>query len=179
MFKLLIAIFLILPSLSWASPWEEHIGDIENLERSIFKFQQELDVLVEKKKNTREQARIEQTLSRIVEIHAELISLRKSMDNIRSHLKLEHPEKAHILDQYDSRVYGRKQRKRNYDSPLSAQLHQLLIKVQLKYASFRKYDEPKDEMVAVEKTIKRKRKKKKEREADVYLRNRSKVRLVE
>ncbi len=175
----LLCLFLFSVTTAWATPWEGHIEDIENLETSIFKFQQELDVLVERKKNTREQARIEQTLSRIVEIHAELISLRKSMDTIRQHLKLEHPEKAHILDQYDSRVYGRKKRERTGTSPLSQQLDQLMIKIQLKYSSFIRQENEKEEMVAVEKEIGAKRKKKKEREADVYLRKRSKIKLIE
>lgn len=178
--KWILVLCLLFSVSALATPWDEHIEDIESLERNIYKFEQELDVLVEKKKNTREQARIEQTLSRIVEIHAELISLRKSMDNIRNHLKLEHPDKAHVLDQYDSRVYGRNQRKNRIESPLSRQLDQLLIKIQLKFASFRRDEESKkEEMVAVEKTLNEKRKKKKEREADVYLRKRSKVRLVE
>ncbi len=179
MFKsgLLVVIFFS-SSLLWAEPWEEHIEDVENLETNIFKYQQELDVLVEKKKNTREQARIEQTLSRIVEIHAELISLRKKMDTTREHLKAEHPDKAHILDQYDSRVTDRSKRKRDFNSPLSKQLDQLLIKIQLKFSSFMRA-EPKEEVATVEKVVKKKRKKKKEREADVYLRKRSKIKLVE
>ncbi len=180
MFRVLVMLALLFSAQAMATPWEGHIEDIESLERKIYKFEQELNVLVEKKKNTREQARIEQTLNRIVEIHAELISLRKSMDNVRNHLKLEHPDKAHVLDQYDSRVYGRKQRKNRIESPLSRQLDQLLIKIQLKFSSFmRNQEEKKDEMIAVEETLTKKRKKKKEREADVYLRKRSKVRLVE
>ncbi len=162
-----------------ATPWEGHQEDIQDLERSIFKYQQELDVLVEKKKNTRDKARIEQTLQRIVEIHAELISLRKNMDTIRLHLKEVHPEKAHILDNYDSRVIASKKQGEKYkSSPLSRELDQLMIKVQLKFASFIRTEDKTEDMKEVETIITHKRKKKKEREADVYLRNRSKVKLV-
>ena len=160
-----------------AKPWKDHLEDISDLERNIYKFQQELDVLVERKKNTRERARIEQTLQRIVEIHAELISLRKNMDNTREHLKVEHPEKAHILDDYDSRMFGRKN-KSSSSSKLGAHLDDLLLKVQLKYSSFL-LNQEKEEVAEVEKVIMQKHKQKKEREADLYLRKRSKVRLVE
>jgi hypothetical protein len=180
MFKWLFFTVIILAGVSaWASPWEDHLGDIEYLETQIYKSQQELDVLVEKKKNTREQARIEQTLNRIVEIHAELISLRGRMDNVREHLKDEHPEKAHVLDRYDSRVYGRRSRQRSYNSPLATKLDELILKVQLKFATFLRPEQDKREVLAVEEEISKKRKEKKEREADVYLRKRSKVRLVE
>ena len=73
----IIFIFFLGGSVVQAHNWDEHLEDIEDLQRAIVKSQQEMEVLVEKKKNTREQARIEQTLQRIVEIHAELISLRK------------------------------------------------------------------------------------------------------
>lgn len=178
-YKSLLMILLFFSSYAQAHSWDEHLGEVEELERNIYKYQQELDVLIEEKKNTREKARIEQTLQRIVEIHAELISLRKNMDTVREHLKAEHPGKAHILDQYDSRVRSaNKQKKRYSNSPLSGELDQLLIKVQLKFASFMHPEDKKEEILEVEKVMKVKRKQKKEREADVYLRKRSKVRLV-
>ncbi len=161
-----------------AKPWEDHKFEIRELERAIYKNQQELDVLVEKKKNTREQARIEQTLQRIVEIHAELISLRRNMDRTRNHLQKEHPDYAHVLDESDSRMDRYNAKVKRLSSPLSQHLDQLLIKVQMKYSSFIDTDKKSEEMVAVEKVVKKKRKKKKEREADVYLRKRSKVKLT-
>jgi len=178
--KIILSIlFLILSAPAFAGDWDDHFEDITDLERNIVKLQQEMDVLVEKKKKTREQARIEQTLQRIVEIHAELISYRKNMDNMRDHLKLDHPDKVHILDNYDSRMFAVKKKKGKYrGSPLSQKLDHLLIKVQIKYSSFIRTDEKSDEMIAVENVEKRKRKQKKEREADVYLRRRSKIRLV-
>lgn len=178
-FFLMVVILISGLSQAFAEPWESHQEDILEIERGIFKYQQELDVLVEKKKNTRDRARIEQTLQRIVEIHAELISLRKSMDNMRDHLSLEHPDKVRILDNYDSRMYAlKKQNSKHQRSPLSRQLDDLMLKVQLKFASFIRTDEQKEEMVAVESILQKKRKKKKEREADVYLRKRSKIKLV-
>lgn len=162
-----------------AHEWKNHQDEIQDLERDIFKYQQEMDVLVEKKKNTRERARIEQTLARIVEIHAELISLRKAMDNTRVHLQSDHPDKAHILDNYDSRMKAMKNHSKKYrGSKLAQQLDQLLLKVQLKYSSYIRTDTQTDEMIAVETILTKKRKKKKEREADVYLRRRSKIKLT-
>ncbi len=177
-FKRALLLIPFLASVAVASPWEQHRADIEDLERSVYKMQQELDFLVERKKNTRETVRIEQTLQRIVEIHAELISLRKSMDNTREHLKAEHPEKAHILDEYDSRMFASKSRTRKFNSPLGRQLDDLLLKVQLKFASFVRTEDRREEVLAVEKVLKTKRKEKKERDADVYLRRRSKIKLV-
>lgn len=165
--------------LSVAAPWEEHQRTIEDLERSISKFEQELDTLVERKKNTRDRARIEETLQRIVEIHSELISLRKSMDTERAHIQEAHPKKTYVLDSYDSRSLKAKKNSRRYKrSHLSSQLDQLLIKVQLKFTKFMTTDDKKEDMVAVEEVVEKKRKKKREREADVYLRRRSKVKLV-
>ena len=176
---LLILTTILLPSVSLAHEWHVHRGDIEDLERDIFKLQQELDTLVEKKKKTRERARIEQTLQRIVEIHAELISMRKTMDQTREHLKMDHPTKVAVIDEYDSRMQSiKKAKKSKFSSPLSRQLDMLMIKVQMKYSSFIKTDEKKAESIAVEKVIQEKEKRKKEREADVYLRRRSKIKLV-
>lgn len=161
-----------------ASPWEKHQFEIQELERSIYKSQQELDTLVEKKKNTRERARIEQTLQRIVEIHAELISLRKDLDTTREHLIAEHPDKAHVLDEYDSRMSRYNDKAKKLASPLSRHLDKLLMQVQLKFSSFINTQDKKEEVVAVERAVNKKRKKKREREADVYLRKRSKVKLT-
>lgn len=179
-FKPFLVILLIsmVTVVSHSHDWKHHQEDIEELEHDIFKLQQELDVLVERKKNTRERARIEQTLQRIVEIHAELISMRKSMDTTREHLKLDHPTKVSVLDDYDSRMKSIRKRKNKFASPLSRQLDLLMIKVQLKFSSFIKTEDKKEEQVAVEKVIEGKEKRKKEREADVYLRRRSKVKLV-
>ena len=63
-------------------------------------------------------------------------------------------------------------------SPLDHQLDQLLIKIQLKFASFMQPEEKKKELVEVEQVVQEKKKKRKEREADVYLRRKSKVKLV-
>jgi hypothetical protein len=180
MFKPIFAFLLILlASPLYAHEWGEHIGEIEELERNIMKLQQEMEVLVEKKKNTREQARIEQTLQRIVEIHAELISLRGNMDHMRLHVESEHPDKIHVLDNHDSRMMAYKNKKgRLSNSPLSHKLDDLLLKVQMKYSTFIRTDDKTDEMIAVEKVVKDKRKRKKEREADVYLRKRAKIKLV-
>lgn len=176
--KILLVCLFAAPGL-FAEPWEGHQKEIEDLERNIYKFEQELAELVAKKKKTRDKARIEETLQRIVEIHAELISLRKGMDTMRSHLKEFHPEKAHILDNYDSRKKLALQNRERYkSSPISKQLDQLLIKVQLKFSSFMAAEDQKKEIREVEKVVRSKRKKKREREADVYLRRRSKVKLV-
>lgn len=161
-----------------ADPWPEHLQAVQDLERNIYKLQVELDTLVEKKKNTREKARIEETLQRIVEIHAELISYRKRMDAERDHIKLEHPDKANVIDNYDSRVSKTSPTNKYKRSSLSGDLDQLLIKVQMKFASYIKTEEPSREILAVEKVVEEKQKKKKEREADVYLRRRSKVKVV-
>lgn len=173
-FGTLICLFT---TVGHADAWKDHRKDIDKLERAIYKFQQEMDVLVESKKNSRDRARIEETLSRIVEIHAELISLRKKMDNTRAHLKLEHPDKVSILDDLDSRTEMAKRRKRRSTGPLARQLDQLLIKVQLKFSSFIGVEEQREEVKAAEKMVQEKRKVKREREADVYLRKKSKVRL--
>ena len=177
LFTFIVLIFAF--STARTEPWSEHQEKIQDLERNIYKYEQELDVLVERKKNTRERARIEETLQRIVEIHGELISLRKTMDSQRTHLQAEHPDKAHVLENYDSRSVKVGRANKKYGSnPLSPQLDQLLIKVRLKFSSFMVQDEQKDEAIAVEKVVEAKRKKKREREADVYLRRRSKVKLV-
>ncbi len=168
----------LFPVIVNAKPWADHQFEIQELERSIYKSQQELDTLVEKKKNTREQARIEQTLQRIVEIHAELISLRKTLDTTRDHLKAEHPDKVHVLDEYDTRMARYNDRAKRLASPLSQQLDKLLMQVQLKFSSFMTVEDKKEEVLAVEKVVDKKRKKKREREADVYLRERSKIKLT-
>lgn len=173
----ILAIILMCQSVS-AAPWETHQAEIEDLERSVYKLQQELEFLVERKKNTRERVRIEQTLQRIVEINAELISLRKTMDTTRTHLEAEHPEQAGILDEYDSRMFAFRKKNRKYNSPISKQLDSLLLKVQLKFASFVTTDDRRTQVREVENVLKKKRKQKKEREADIYLRRRSKIKLV-
>lgn len=180
LYKLCILVTLVFGfSFAKADPWESHKEEVQELEHNIIKYEQELGELVEKKKKTRDKVRIEETLQRIVEIHAELISLRKSMDTLAAHLKVEHPEKAHILDDYDSRKRSRvSQSGRFKRSPITKQLDQLLIKVQVKYASFMKVDDKKEAVQKVEKVVQKKKKEKREREADVYLRRRSKVKLV-
>ncbi len=171
---IIVSLFVLKPIL--AEPWVEHQKTLSNTEREIFKHQQELEVLVEKKKGTHDRYRIEETLQRIVDIHTELITLRKIMDTERAHIKSMHPEKAALLEniQFDPKAKGNP---KNKFSPISAELDELLLKVQLKYASFQLPEEKKAELVQVEKIVELKEKKKKEREADVYLRKRSRVRL--
>ena len=179
MSKLLMILFLLCPIFSFAHEWPEHQRRIEELEKSISKFEQELSVLVDRKKKSRDSARNEENLQRIIEIHAELISLRRDMDHQRTHITAEHPKMAHVLDSYDSRSLKANQRKKRYRrSHLSSRLDQLLIKVQMKYSSFTRQEEQTTDMIAVEKVVEKKRKKKREREADVYLRRRSKIKLT-
>ncbi len=167
---------LLSTSTLFAEAWVEHQKTLVDTERSIFKYQQELEVLVEKKKKTKDRARIEETLQRIVDIHTALITLRKKMDSERIHIEKEHPEKAALLEnvQFDPKA---PKTLKNKFSPISSDLDQLLLKVQLKYASFQVPEEKKAELVEVEKVIELKEKRKKEREADLYLRKRSRVKL--
>jgi hypothetical protein len=161
-----------------ASPWDSHLKTLEGLDNDIRKLEEELDVLVDKKKNSRDQARTEEALQRIVEIHSELITARKSFDKERIHIEQEHKEQAHLLDAYDSRTSKTKKNSKKYiASPISSELDQLLIKVQLKFASFMQNQEPTKDVQAVQQVVDQKRKQKREREADVYLRSRSRVKL--
>lgn len=175
--NLIVVFSLMFHPVVFAEEWSGHIENIERIEKSLYKFQQELDVLVETKKKTRDRARIEETLQRIVEVHAELISLRKDLDTERDHLKKDHPDMAHVLDSFDTRVKPKSEKKYTL-SPLDSQLDNLLIKVKLKFASFMEDGDQKKEMVEVKKVVEVKKRKKKEREADVYLRRKSKVKLV-
>lgn len=160
-----------------AEEWSEHLKNIDRIDRGIYKLEQELDVLVERKKKTRDHARIEETLQRIVEIHAELIALRKDIDLEKRHIKDEHPEHADLVDNLDVGKKASTTKPKGL-SPLDQQLTELLIKIQLKFASFMEPEIKKQEMKDVEAVVKVKERKKKEREADVYLRRKSKVKLV-
>ena len=173
----IIVSLLLLPLTSVAHDWAEHLDDIQRLEKGIYKYQQELDVLVDRKKKTRDAARIEETLQRIVEIHAELISLRQDLDKNRKHIAAEHPEQKGVLDNINAAAAPKKKKRLGY-SPLDRQLDDLLIKIQLKFATFMQPEEKKQVMKDVEEVVKVKKRKKKEREADVYLRRKSKVKLV-
>jgi len=173
---IIIATLVFSAKKSFADTWPEHQKDIRIIERSIYKYQEELGNLIEKKKKTR--GRVEQSLQRIVEIHAELISLRKSHDNTRAHTRLEHPEHLDELSHLDAKAnQSAKAKSRLVNSPLTRQLDQLLIKVQFKFATFLEVEAPVEKMQVVEKVIRDKRKVKRERDADVYLRKRSKVKL--
>ncbi|MCJ8276046.1 MAG: hypothetical protein HRT44_05635 [Bdellovibrionales bacterium] len=176
-FSLIILPALLLSIISNAHEWSEHLDDIQRLEKGIYKYQQELDVLVDRKKKTRDAARIEETLQRIVEIHAELIALRQDLDKTKKHIGEVHPEQVGVLDNLNLEAKPKK-KKRLGTSPLDRQLDDLLIKIQLKFATFMQPEDKKDEMIEVEEVVKVKKRKKKEREADVYLRRKSKVKLV-
>lgn len=174
----LIILILLLSGPLWAEEWSDHQSTISRIERDIYKNQNELDVLVESKKKTRDRARIEETLQRIVEIHAELIALRKELDGERKHIQQEHPDKVALLEYIDPTKKPKSENAKSAVSPLDHQLDQLLIKIQLKFASFMQPEEKKQELVEVEQVVKAKKKKRKEREAEVYLRRKSKVKLV-
>lgn len=179
-FKFLFCLLTLLYcDLASAAPWSEHQEVIQEVERETYKLEQELQVQVERKNSTRDHSRREEIVQRIVEIHAELIGQRKKIDNIRSHLKLEHPDLKVDLDQYDSRSSGVTANRSRPPSRISGQLDQLLMKVERKFASFVKQEEKKKEIIEVEKVVQKKEKRKKERDADTYLRRKSKVRLVE
>lgn len=174
-------VLIFIPVLVFGHEWKEHKYEIRQLESQIIKLEQELEIMVERKKNTRQASQIEQTLQRIVEIHSELITLRKTMDTTRDHLKLDHPDKVAFLNEFDSRMKNAKKKKVTKKTPLSRRLDDLLIKIQLKYAGFAKIEEKeeekKEEVAVVEKVIEVKKKEKKEREAKDYLQRRMPVKL--
>ena len=175
---LLVIAFLLSGPFVFADSWDHHLAELAEVEHNINKLQEEMDTLVKRKKNTRDQARIEETLQRIVEIHAELIAQRKIIDDSQLHAKAEHADLAHVINGFDKRTKQAHKQKSKYGfSPLGSQLDALLVKIQLKYSTFIRTEEPKEELVAVEKLVQKKRKKKREREADVYLRRRSTIKL--
>lgn len=163
-------------SFLWAGDWAEHQRNIATMDRDIYKHQQELEVLVEKKKNTHDQFRIEETLQRIVEIHTALLTMRKKLDEERRHIEQEHPEQKAWLEEVN-RMQSETNQPTRKRTALSAQLDELLLKVQLKYAQFQLPEDKNEELAEVDKVVEIKEKKQKSREADVYLRKRSKVKL--
>ncbi|MCB0377351.1 MAG: hypothetical protein KDD33_02575 [Bdellovibrionales bacterium] len=180
--KRLAFIILIFPFL-FAGQWAEHSKEIRMIEKQIFKYEQELENLVEKKKRYRDRGKIEETVQRIVEIHSELIGLRNNLHTIAQHVKAEHPDRAGQLNETFDEGHEKAAKKDIMLSPLDRQLNILIAKIRTKFAGFMKPEEDDDEeldenLVEAEKVIEEKKQKKREREAEIYLRRKSKVRLV-
>jgi len=163
----------------WSAPWPEHQKQIQFIEKKLHKFERELDILVQRKKNSFDQVRLQETLERIITIHSELIHLRQKMDDQKEHLQAEHPDKAHVLKHYDASLMKPGEVGEDYfKSELSPRLNDLLLKVKLKYSSFLNPDkEAKKELAEVDKMIKEKKKVKRSRDAEAYLRERSDIKL--
>lgn len=175
-YRSLLIILLSLP-LS-ASEWSTHRQNIKNIETQIIQLETELEDKVEKKKSTKNQARVEENLQRIVEIHSELISLRKDLSNEIQHTKLDHADKASLSSVQESKKRLESSNKRFSMNPLNLKLDQLIRKIQSKFASFIEEAEDSEELVEVEEMIKQKKLKRKEKESQIYLRKKSKVKLV-
>jgi hypothetical protein len=172
-FKILSSLFLV-----WAAHWDQHQESIQLIEKEMYKLEKELDILVQRKKNSYDQVRVHETLERIVSIHAELIDLRHQMDMLKTHLEQEHPEKAHVLKHYDSELIKSQANQKHFSSSeLTEELDQLLIKVKLKYASFFDPDKQKRGLAEVDQIVKDKKKEKRNRDAETYLRERSDIKL--
>ena len=139
----------------------------------------ELEKKVEVKNTTRDQARVEETLQRIVEIHAELISLRRELDEVIEHVKDDHKEmgeKAQMFGAVKDRLAVEK-RNRMID-PLQLRLDEMLRKIQTKYATMINQKADSEEIREVERVLKKKKKYRQEKESREYLRRKSKVKLV-
>lgn len=170
---------ILMASLAWSAPWPDHQKQIEFIEKELHKFERELDILVQRKKNSFDQVRLQETLERIITIHSELIHLRQKMDDQKEHLQTEHPDKAHVLKYFDASLMKPDKGADDYfKSELSARLNDLLLKVKLKYSSFLDPDKAtKKQLVEVDKTIEEKKKVKRSRDAETYLRERSNIKL--
>lgn len=170
-------VFLIVPT-AWSSEWSVHRQTIKDIETKIMQLEMELDDKVKRKKSTKNQARVEENLQRIVEIHSELISLRKDLNNEIEHTKLDHPDKATSNSLKESKKMLEDSRRRFSVNPLNIKLDDLLRKIQSKFASFIQEAEESEELVEVEEVIKKKKLMRKEKESQIYLRKKSKVKLV-
>ena len=169
---------LVFASLLWAEPWESHQEQIQLIEKQMYKFEKELNVLVERKKSSHDQVRIHETLDRILEIHAELIGLREKMDEQKIHLEKEHPDKAHILKHFDARLIKSQIDQREYTrSELSGQLDQLLIKIKMKYSHLAGEEKAERDLAEMNALVSEKKEQKKNRKAETYLRERSDIKL--
>ena len=179
MLKIFISIyFLFSATVSFATEWGVHRQNIRNIETQILQLEAELKDKVDRKKSTKDRAMIEESLQRIVEIHAELISLRKDLSNEISHVKMDHPKEASSLNIQESKKMLSDAKKKFSMNPLNIKLDDLIRKIQSKFASFIQEAEETEEVLEIDEVIKQKKLQRKEKESQIYLRKKSKVRLV-
>ena len=174
-------ILLLLPLSTVADEASSHIDNIDQFKKRIYKYEQELNIQIEKKKTLRDRARVEETLQRIVEIHAELIAIRQSLNTEEKHLRLDHPQLASEHEKEGGSKLSKVDRKKYQLSPVDRKLDKLLEKIQSKYASYIVKEEEKKKAAVkeFEGVVRQKKKEKKQRDSDTYLRRKSKVRLSE
>lgn len=126
--------FVIFLFFSHAEPLQVHKQQMQDYGQKMMEFEVRLNELKEKKTYTPEGEHLEEILSEIADIHKELLNLKKKREDVRQHIRKEHPKEETFADlsfYKQTNIKGKKEEKP--DVEIDRKLDELLRLVQSQY----------------------------------------------
>ncbi len=129
--KIVILAFLF---FSKAEPLAIHKQQMQTFGQSMMEFEVRLNELKEKKEQTPDGEPLEEILSEIADIHKELLNIKKKREDVRQHIRKEHPKEETFSDlSFYKQTTIKSKKDQKPDIQLDRKLDELLRLVQSQY----------------------------------------------
>lgn len=118
-----------------AEPLSHHKAKLESIDKRLRDQEIDLKELEAKKSSAREGLELDDILNDIAKIHMELLKIRKERTELKTHLRLEHPNDDLM---YDARLHKDKERVKKHESndPVDKRLDELIALMRKQYARY-------------------------------------------
>lgn len=129
--KLMILVFFF---FAGAEPLQIHKQQMQTFGQKMMEFEVRLNELKEKKEQTPEGEHLEEILSEITDIHKELLNIKKKREDVRQHIRKEHPKEETFADlSFYKQTTVKSKKDKKPDVQLDRKLDELLRLVQSQY----------------------------------------------
>lgn len=130
----LFFLFVGVPYPSTAEPMPAHKARVQELVRKTDEYEKRILELQERKKKATEGDELEEVLSEIADIHKELLLVRQKKNQLKEHLRNDHPEEDRLAEIGLFRQPLKAQGKKAANDPLEKKLDDVLALMQKQYA---------------------------------------------
>lgn len=89
----LAAVALLVSTSAWAGTWAEHSGRLGALQKQMDGYESEIKELIDHKRHVNDQKVLKEIVRQIGEKHKSLVESAKTYEDLRQHIRFQHPDK--------------------------------------------------------------------------------------
>jgi hypothetical protein len=127
---------MIFTSPAWAGKWYEHVSQMKVYTNKINDSERKIRELIHEKNETSDISKKQTLNTEMFQEHNDLVETYKKYNELRYHMKYEHPEKGEIVDRRYLAMRAKTIDELEKEIGLQGRLTQLKKKIDEKYAPF-------------------------------------------